>query len=156
LNLVLRLADAADAVFLAGLYRAVHAHEFDALGWDEAVKAAFLDQQYALQQRGHRAAYPEAERNIVMLGADPIGRLDIDRRAGRVHVVDIALLPERCRQGIGTALIRRMKADAGASDIGLQVLASNPARRLYARLGFLETEMAPPYVTMRWHAAPAS
>ena len=58
------------------------------------------------------------------------------------HVVDMAVLPEHQRRGIGdavlTALLDRIRAAAppGAT---VNLLADPPGRRLYARHGFAET-----------------
>ena len=57
-----------------------------------------------------------------------------------VHINNMALRPRFRAQGIGTALLRHVigaARDLGARRATLEVRASNdPARRLYARLGF--------------------
>jgi ribosomal-protein-alanine N-acetyltransferase len=57
-----------------------------------------------------------------------------------VHINNVALRPEFRAQGIGTALLERVLAEArrlGARRATLEVRASNArARRLYERLGF--------------------
>ena len=57
-----------------------------------------------------------------------------------MHINNMALRPQFCAQGIGTALLRHALAEAkehGARRATLEVRASNtPARRLYGRLGF--------------------
>lgn len=57
-----------------------------------------------------------------------------------MHINNLALRPQFRAQGIGTALLRHALGDArelGARRATLEVRASNdPARRLYARLGF--------------------
>jgi ribosomal protein S18 acetylase RimI-like enzyme len=58
------------------------------------------------------------------------------------HVVDMAVLPEHQRRGIGDAVLTalldeiRERAPAGAY---VNLLADPPGRRLYARHGFTET-----------------
>ena len=57
-----------------------------------------------------------------------------------VPEVTVALMPPYRGQGIGTALLRQLLADAGAAGypaLSLSVQAQNPARRLYERLGFV-------------------
>lgn len=56
----------------------------------------------------------------------------------RTPELAIATLPTVCGRGIGTAMLRRLIADAAAHHpaIVLTVRASNPAARLYPRLGF--------------------
>jgi ribosomal protein S18 acetylase RimI-like enzyme len=58
------------------------------------------------------------------------------------HVVDVAVLPEHQRQGLGDEILRalldqvRRAAPAGAY---ISLLADPPGRRLYQRHGFVET-----------------
>jgi ribosomal-protein-alanine N-acetyltransferase len=57
-----------------------------------------------------------------------------------IHINNVAMRPDFRERGIGTALLRRVLADArqlGARRATLEVRASNErARRLYERLGF--------------------
>ena len=66
------------------------------------------------------------------------------------HIVDMAVLPEHQRRGIGdailTSLIERIRLEAPAEPY-ITLLADEPGRRLYARHGFVPT--APQSVGMR-------
>ena len=66
-----------------------------------------------------------------------------------LHVNTIAVHPDRRRSGIATMLMRHVldeSARAGMTRATLEVRASNdPARRLYAGLGFRETSVRPRY-----------
>jgi GNAT superfamily N-acetyltransferase len=56
-----------------------------------------------------------------------------------VGVFDVVTHPEHRARGLASALIARALADAreqGATDAYLQVVGTNPARRVYERLGF--------------------
>jgi ribosomal protein S18 acetylase RimI-like enzyme len=72
-----------------------------------------------------------------------------------LRVIDIALVPECRGQGIGTALIRSLMAEAraGGADVTLYVERFNPAFRLYTRLGFEPVEDGPVYALLRWRSA---
>jgi ribosomal protein S18 acetylase RimI-like enzyme len=65
------------------------------------------------------------------------------------HVIDVAVLPEHQRQGLGdailTALLNRIKA-AAPPGAYVNLLADPPGRRLYERHGFTKT--APHSVAM--------
>lgn len=69
----------------------------------------------------------------------PIGRMIVAREDQELRLVDIALLAEHRNSGIGTRLIQELIAEAAkvGKPLRLQVLKSNPAARLYSRLGFL-------------------
>ena len=57
---------------------------------------------------------------------------------GELRIVDISLAPEARGEGVGTALLRDVLARAAADGrfAGIHVERNNPARSLYARLGF--------------------
>lgn len=120
------------------------------------VPAALLARQAAIQHASHSAQHPRAMRRIVSLGSRPIGRIVIDwRPPDHSHGVDIAVLPDDRRSGAGLHLLRAWLdvADRCKMTCRLEVERSNPARHLYARLGFAPVGgKAEPIVTM--HRAP--
>ena len=72
---------------------------------------------------------------VRLLASEPRTPAYVDDRTPELA---IATLPTLCGQGIGTAMLRRLIADTAAQHpaIVLTVRASNPAARLYLRLGF--------------------
>jgi ribosomal protein S18 acetylase RimI-like enzyme len=108
--------------------------------------------QFQAQALGYDAQFPGADHQLVLLEGRPVGRLLVHRSPGRIHLVDIALLPEAQGKGIGTALLQSLQAEAAqkALLLSLSVFAANPARRLYERLGFAPTVSQPPYIAMQW------
>jgi ribosomal protein S18 acetylase RimI-like enzyme len=154
----LRLASDDDLSFLFRVFAATRQREVDCLPWGEAEKDAFLRQQFAAQHQHYRAQYPEAEFLVVERDGVAIGRLYVHRDIDEVHVLDVALLPEHRGAGFGTTLFQELLAQARDTDsrVTLYVEASNPARRLYARLGFVMIEQGPVYDLLEWRApAPA-
>lgn len=152
-----RPAGEADDAFLRRLYRLTRWEEFAPTGWPDEVKIGFLDQQFDFQQRHYRMAFPDAEYCVVLRHAEPIGRLTLDRSRPRLHLVEISLLPEWRGRGVGTTLLEAVQQEVRAGrheSVELQVVTTNPARRLYARLGFreivAEEEFPGLYVEMRW------
>ena len=63
----------------------------------------------------------------------------MDRRPDALLIVDIALLPAHRGAGIGTDILRGLLAEAAASGrpVRIHVERTNPALRLYRRLGFV-------------------
>jgi ribosomal protein S18 acetylase RimI-like enzyme len=63
-------------------------------------------------------------------------------------------LPEHRGSGIGASLIRDLCAEAAAKGLPLllQVFKSNPAARLYERLGFYRTGESPTHFQMEWRS----
>jgi ribosomal protein S18 acetylase RimI-like enzyme len=65
----------------------------------------------------------------------------VDRASAGHHLVDIALLPEHRRRGIGAAVLGELIGEAQSSvrPLTLSVARGNPALHLYRRLGFEPT-----------------
>ncbi len=67
-------------------------------------------------------------------------RLQFPPVEGAYHITEIHVHPERRNLGIGTRLLRFAEAEArrkGCERMSLSTTASNPARKLYERLGYL-------------------
>jgi ribosomal protein S18 acetylase RimI-like enzyme len=71
----------------------------------------------------------------------PVGWLVVHKTAAEIHVVDIAVMPERRGSGIGTIVLEELLAESDRNGIPvrLSVNVTNPAARLYERLGFRRT-----------------
>jgi ribosomal protein S18 acetylase RimI-like enzyme len=138
---VLRPSSPDDQDFLFQLYAGTRQAEFAAMGWNGAQLEPLLRMQFSSQQRWYETAYAQAEQQIVMLGEAPIGRIIVHRAAEATTLVDISLLPAHRGRGIGGGLIRDLIATCRQQKVRLrlQVLKTNPAARLYERLGFVGT-----------------
>lgn len=130
-----------DDEFLFRLYASTRLHEIAAFGWPEAQQEAFLRMQFNAQKRWYEMSYGRADHQIIEQDGAAIGRLMVLRETASVLLVDIALLPEFRKQGIGGELLREliMECDQQQLPIRLQVQKINPAQRLYGRLGFKKT-----------------
>jgi GNAT superfamily N-acetyltransferase len=128
-----------DRPFLLDLYRATRADEFAALRADPQVVRALLDQQYEAREAGWATSSPGADDLAILLDADPVGRLVLERRPDGIRIVDLAIAPAEQGRGIGTSVLRWVldEADAVRVPVMLHVVADNPARRLYERCGFV-------------------
>src|SRR5262249_42940048 len=82
--------------------------------------------------------YPQADHGIILLDDKPIGRLIVDRGPEIHCLVDITILKQHRKAGIGTLLIRSLCTEASMmrKPVRLQVAVDSPARELYQRLGF--------------------
>lgn len=150
--LTLRLVEKDDEAFLFGLYAAVRLDEVAGWGWTEAQREAFLRMQFNGQQAGYTRAYPDASHHIILKDGEAIGRLFVAKRDGALRLVDISLLPEHRGAGSGTEIIRdlRDEAEREGLPLRLQVMKTNPALRLYERLGFEVIEDTGAYFQMEY------
>ncbi|GGR33211.1 GNAT family N-acetyltransferase [Deinococcus ruber] len=133
----LRSATPDDEAFLARVYVSTRP-DLEALPLPPDQRAALLNLQTRAQEQQYASNYPGAERLIVELDGVPVGRLYRWQTAAYQALLDIALLPQLRGAGLGTWLIQEelRRAAALGLPLRLHVEQSNPARRLYARLGF--------------------
>jgi ribosomal protein S18 acetylase RimI-like enzyme len=141
-SITLRAVAAGDEGFLYEVYASTRQEELAPLPWTEAQKAAFLRMQFDAQARHYHEHFSEAAFLVIVRDGRPAGRLYVDRRPEGIRIIDIALLPEHRRAGIGTALFQELLAegDRQGKPVSLHVEHLNPAMRLYERLGFRKVE----------------
>jgi ribosomal protein S18 acetylase RimI-like enzyme len=153
----LRPIEPADEQFLLRVYASTRADELAPIPWSPEQKDAFLRQQFHAQSVDWSKNHPGADFSIIEVDGAPAGRFYVDRGQEEICLVDIALLPEHRRAGIGTDLIRGLLAEAGtrAVPVTIHVEVFNPARALYERLGFVLREERGMYLFMEWRGNPA-
>ncbi|HEV7287044.1 GNAT family N-acetyltransferase [Sphingomonas sp.] len=117
---------------------------------------AMLAQQAELQRAAHDGAHPDAMHRTVTRDGAPIGHILVAWTVAGTHLVDIAVLPEHRGIGAGGHLLAAWLAVADAHGLTatLEVQAGNPARQIYERLGFVETEPDPWAAFADMHRAP--
>jgi ribosomal protein S18 acetylase RimI-like enzyme len=159
LGVAYRPATEEDVPLLGLIYGSTRLEEVAQTGWPLEAQRAFLQQQHQAQHAYYAQVYPEAERLLIEMGGQAIGRLYLSEYPSQVRIVDISLLPDARGKGIGEAILRDIGADAAARGkrVTIHVEKENPARRLYARLGFEAVEDKGVYDLMEWRPeAPAS
>lgn len=149
-GLVLRSVREADYPFLRSVYRDVRRQELAPTGWPQSVQDAFCDSQFSLQDRHYRAHYQHARFYVIERGDVPIGRIYISDAPELLILMEVSLLSSERGQGHGTAMLRWLTglADASQRPVRLHVEPDNPAKRLYARHGFVAHETDGPYQRM--------
>ena len=150
MKISLRPYRADDQEFLFKLYASTRLHEIAGFGWPPAQQEMFLRMQFDAQRRSYEMAYGHAEHQIVEQDGQPIGRMMVSRNEGSRLLVDIALLAEHRSHGIGGELLRELIRECARDRVPLrlQVLKTNPAVRLYERLGFKHTGEDQMYMQM--------
>jgi ribosomal protein S18 acetylase RimI-like enzyme len=131
-----------DEQLLFRIYASGRSEELAVVPWDEAQKEAFLRAQFDAQARWYGEHYAAASFDVVLVDGEPCGRLYVHRGASEIRIVDIALLPEHRGNGVGTALLGDLLAEADTTGrrVTIHVERLNPALRLYERLGFSVAE----------------
>ena len=151
----LRTATPEDERFLRVVYASTRAEELARVPWSDEQKRAFTDMQFAAQDADYRRNYPDAQYSIIEVQGVPAGRLYVDRCKNEIRIIDITLLPEHRRAGIGTKLLRELQDEARTADKALTIHVEkfNPALRLYRRLGFKQTEDKGVYLFLEWNSS---
>ena len=142
-----------DLDFLYQVYASSRAAEMALLtDWSEAQKVAFLRAQFHAQHTHYQTHYPDARYDVLVRDGTDIGRLYVARMHHEIRVMDIALMPAYRNQGIGRTLMQVLMDEAASVGkfVSLHVEASNPAKRLYDRLGFTVVGEVTFYKRMYW------
>lgn len=147
----------ADLPALMRIYAATRAEEMAAVPWDADQKNAFLVQQFGAQRFHYYTHFGDAAFLMIERDGVAVGRLYLHERHTRLHIIDIALLPEARSGGIGTAIIQELQRRAAALGKGVDIFVEtyNSALSLYERLGFKADAKKPGdedsvYLEMDW------
>jgi ribosomal protein S18 acetylase RimI-like enzyme len=141
-----------DMEFLYRVYASTREEELSILPWSDEEKEDFLRMQFHAQHTHYQKHYADAKYDVILSGETPVGRLYVDRRPDDIRIIDIALLTEHRRGGIGGGLVRELLDEAAAAgkSVSIHVEKNNPAKTLYHRLGFVEIEDQGVYDLMEW------
>ncbi|MDT5157785.1 MAG: hypothetical protein QOC99_1323 [Acidobacteriota bacterium] len=151
----LRPATLEDYEDLVRVYASTRAGELAQVAWwDDEQKLAFCRSQYDAQKAEYEAVYPRTEYDVILLDGRTAGRIWVARDEEEIRLLDIALLPEAQRQGVGAALVGALIEEARSTARRLRHMVfvlNTDARRFYERLGFQVFEEIGAYVHMQWH-----
>jgi GNAT superfamily N-acetyltransferase len=139
-----------DEDFLKDLYFSTR-DDLQLLPLDDVQKKAFITMQYSAQKQQYSLQFPEADHDLILRDGVPVGRLLVDRGANGISLVDISLLADHRGTGIGTAIMHRLveEAENAGAVFRLHVVKTNPAARLYLRMGLAVTADDGVYLEMK-------
>jgi GNAT superfamily N-acetyltransferase len=151
-EIVLIPAREADEPFLRRVYATTRADEMAMVPWTDEQKDAFVNMQFVAQHTFYHAEFPDARYDLIVKGAEPIGRIYVDVRPSDIRILDITLLPEYRGAGIGTDLIKAVMDEGTRTGktVSLHVEVFNRAKSLYDRLGFSDIQIDGIYTLMEW------
>jgi ribosomal protein S18 acetylase RimI-like enzyme len=153
-TIFLRLRDATreDKQFLRKVYAGTREEELVSVPWSDEQKRGFIDMQFTAQDIDYRRNYPAATYSVIEVEGIPAGRLYVHRCGTEIRILDIALLPQHRRNGVGTKLLLQLQDEArtAGQSLTIHVEKFNPARSLYQRLGFRQIEDQGVYLYLEW------
>jgi ribosomal protein S18 acetylase RimI-like enzyme len=133
-----RPAVEADEQFLRDLYASTRPEVAD---WPDEAREAFLAHQFEAQRTGWGHTFPGSDHEVIVVGDGPVGRIWVHWSDVECLIVDLALLPEHRRQGIGTQVVEELLADANRAGVPARAHVERtnmPSVAFWTRLGFQE------------------
>ncbi len=153
LNVTYRKVTGADDEFLYQVYVPTRAVELEQTDWSDEEKEVFCRMQHKAQSTHYFKHYTGARFDIILIDDEPAGRLYVDHWDKEIRIIDIALLPEFQKQGIGASILREilLQGRLKRKKVTIHVEMNNPALKLYERLGFEKIEEVNGiYFLMEW------
>lgn len=139
-----------DMEFLYKVYADTRIDEILKSGWTMKEIDGFLRKQFQLQHTQYMVNYKGARFDIILYNKQPAGRLYVNRKKDDIRIIDIALLKEFRRKGIGSRIMKALirESDEKNLPLSLHVEQDNPAMGLYDRLGFKKGNLTGIYYFM--------
>ena len=134
----LRPTCAADEPFLYGLFCNTQSDQFASLDLPADQQEQLLKMQFGAQQQQYRNQFPDADFDVILDDAEPIGNLYALRGPESYVLIDISLLKEHRNSGIGAVLVGALiaRAHGAGESLHAHVLKQSRAWRLWQRMGF--------------------
>jgi len=141
----------ADEAFLREVFFEIRSPEFELAELSQRQLHELLRHQFQARTVQYAGVFPSAEYRVLMREGIDVG-YELVLVGPEIVLIDIAVRPRFQNQGIGTARMRGLLAEAAIAgkSVELSVEIFNPARRLFERLGFTEYEDSGIYKRMRW------
>ena len=133
-----RPASEGDEPLLRAVLATSKAIELALLGPDSVLREAFIGLQMRAQRHSVERHYPGAREFVLMHLDQAAGRLWLHEDDEGLRLIDITVLPAFQRLGGARTCLQALirLADLYGRSTHLHVLADNPIRHWYARLGF--------------------
>ena len=157
--LSLRDATPEDEPFLVALYGSTREDELAQARWAEGQKEKFVRWQFDLQHKEYSDRFPDARYQVIVVDGEPAGRIWTGEDDEQIRLLDIAILPQFQRRGVGTILLHRLIEEAKRAKKNLRHMVftlNNNAHRFYERLGFVVIEDFDAYKHMEWRGSTES
>ena len=140
-----------DEKFLRALYSTTRTDvKFSALPPEQ--KQQFINMQFDAQRYHYRTQFQNVDFWIVKQNGRSVGRLYLSETPEELRVIDISLVPECRRKGIGSRLLRSIQIDAGSRKLPVTLHAEKHGgtKPFYERLGFEVVEEKKTHYFMKW------
>jgi ribosomal protein S18 acetylase RimI-like enzyme len=120
--------------------------------YHDVVVRQFGSWDEALQEEFFKSAWAKTKFEIILCDGVPAGYRDITTKEGKLHIVELVILPEYQGRGIGASIIKEVqdKAAREKTSVRLEALQMNRALNLYRRLGFKDYAKNETHSLLEW------
>jgi GNAT superfamily N-acetyltransferase len=135
----LRPVLASDEPFLFDLFRSLRSPRFEFQPPGHPQMASSIRLQFQAREHALASNYPGCDDHLICVDETPVGRFCIARDTAGIHVADLAIAPERQRNGIATAVMQALIAEAEQSRLPMTVAVAQTdaaSFRFFRKLGF--------------------
>ena len=142
-----------DEEFLFSVYASTRAEEMALVAhWSEEQKKQFLRSQFDAQHQYYLSRYPEAFFGVIRFENRPVGRLYTAELAEEVRIIDLTILPEFRRRGVGGKILSDILLNGSRTQKPVQIYIEsfNPSGEFFARRGFKPVSEQGIHVLWRW------
>jgi len=145
------------------VHRALLADDWADSGMRANQLKKLIEVQVVARKRQYSAEHPGARDIGIHIDGDVVGRLLLDldddttdAALAPITMVDIAVHPQRQRQGIGGTVLRSLLATAAEThrSVELSAVFGTPALAWYQRSGFVDVGGDALYRQLRWQPQP--
>jgi ribosomal protein S18 acetylase RimI-like enzyme len=156
MTVTLRDVTEEDRDFLRDVYATTRAAEMEMVPWSDEQKQAFVDFQFNAQDTYYREKFPLAQYSVILLDQTPVGRIYVLREEQEIRILDITVLPEYRKRGIGSHLVTNLLEEAKRAGEAVQIYVEsfNPSRALFERFGFSAISEEGINVLFEWRHTP--
>lgn len=129
-----------DRDFLLRVYEAAREIELSMTPWTADQKRLFVEHQFDAQLHYYSSEFPNARHDVIVWSetGEQAGRIYVNRTADRIAILDITVLPEFRRRGIGSTMIASLTDEAERCGQAVQVYVEtfNPSQMFFLARGF--------------------
>lgn len=156
MTITLRDVTPEDRDFLRDLYATTRVEELEMVPWSAEQRQAFVDFQFDAQDKHYREKFPEAQYSVILQDETPVGRIYILREQHEIRMLDITVLPQYRKRGIGSSLVADLIEEGQRTGKAVQIYVEpfNPSRALFERLGFAVVKEEGINLLFEWKNSP--
>jgi GNAT superfamily N-acetyltransferase len=142
--ITLRPRQESDTEFLIRLYETSREEELLHIDWkSEEERKIFFQQQYNAQQLHFDSNYDSLDYDIIVYDGKDVGRLVLHRSPEKLHCVDIIIMPDYRKMGIGSTVMQWIEQELEEKNLPATLYFEKTKpylEQIYSNYGFVTNE----------------